>query len=337
VEHWVGDPSHPYAPKAAELGIVAHGYAPILSGGVPIGILIIGSDTIDAVERMAERLPAIVEFAAITGTLLGGAVIDRMAVAKLEAEMQAIIEDRAFYPVFQPIIELATGAIRGYEALTRFVDGTAPDVRFEQAHRLGAGLALEGACLKASFAAAEDLPAGSWLNVNVSPQVVLAGLVESVLPKGSREIVLEITEHEAITDYASFRAAVDPIRDRVQIAVDDAGAGFASLRHIVELAPAMVKLDRSIIAGIDTDSSREAVVSGMVRFSGAAGLMLLAEGIETKAELATLRRLGVQLGQGYLLGMPERVSRRHATRPSIEIDRRAPVPVRHPAPMAIGA
>jgi PAS domain S-box-containing protein len=342
VEHWVPVDSHPYTPMFAELGIMGHAYAPILSDGAPIGLLIIGSDRIDAVDRLAERLPAIVEFAAITGTLLGVAVADRMAVAKLEAEMQSIIEEGAFYPVFQPIIELATGAIRGYEALTRFVDGTAPDVRFEQAHRLGAGLALEGACLKASFAAAEDLPIGSWLNVNVSPQVVLAGLVEDVLPKGSREIVLEITEHEAITDYGSFRAAIDPIRDRVQIAVDDAGAGFASLRHIVELAPAMVKLDRSIIAGIDTDSSREAVVSGMVRFSGAAGLMLLAEGIETQAELATLRHLGVQLGQGYLLGMPARVEPAPVAHRAAVVPRRATPPrgvasVPPRGPLVVGA
>jgi EAL domain-containing protein (putative c-di-GMP-specific phosphodiesterase class I) len=263
---------------------------------------------IDALDRLAERLPALMEFAAITGTLLGGAMADRLVTAAKGAKVHEIIARSAFHPVFQPIVELATDKVRGFEALTRFHDGTAPDVWFEEAHRLGVGLALERACLEAAFIAARDLPAGPWLNVNVSPELVLAGMVEDIVPSGDREIVLEITEHQAIKDYASFRAAVAAMRDRVQIAVDDAGAGFASLRHIVELEPAMVKLDRSLVAGIDSDQARAAVVAGMVRFAESAGLVLLAEGIETREELTTLRRLGVRLGQGYLLGKPATVA-----------------------------
>jgi PAS domain S-box-containing protein len=304
VERWSGDTSHPYFAMVTEVGIMAHAYAPILVDGAVIGALIAGSDTIDAVERMAERLPALVEFSAITSTLLADAVADRMVAARQKAEVLAVIHGSGFRPVFQPIVDLASSEIRGYEALTRFADGTSPDVRFEQAHRLGLGLDLEAACLKAAFAAAEDLPLGAWLNVNVSPEVVLAGIVGGLLPTGPRAVVLEVTEHQVITDYESFRRAVDPFRDRVTIAVDDAGAGFASLRHIVELAPSMVKLDRSLVEGIGEDSSRQAVVSGMVLFAKAAGLILLAEGIETVDELDALRRLGVQLGQGYLLGMP---------------------------------
>jgi len=126
-----------------------------------------------------------------------------------------------------------------------------------------------------------------------------------VLPAGcARPVVIEITEHHAISDYAAFRAAVAPMRDRVRIAVDDAGAGFASLRHIVELAPAMVKLDRSLVAGIPDDQARQAVVAGMVRFAQTAGLVLIAEGIETPAERELLGSLGIPLGQGYLLGLP---------------------------------
>jgi EAL domain-containing protein (putative c-di-GMP-specific phosphodiesterase class I) len=94
------------------------------------------------------------------------------------------------------------------------------------------------------------------------------------------------------------------MRDQVRIAVDDAGAGFASLRHIVELAPAMVKLDRSLVARIADDPARRAVVDGMVKFAQTSDLILIAEGIENAAELATLRELGVPLGQGFLLGRP---------------------------------
>jgi PAS domain S-box-containing protein len=329
VEHWTPEPTHPYAQQFEDLGIMAHAYAPIVVDGEPIGLLITGSDSLDAIERMAERLPALVEFAAITATLLGGAVADRRAIEELEDQMHAVIDDGAFYPLFQPIVELSTGAVRGYEALTRFSDGTPPDVRFEQAARLGVGLALETASLEAIFQAAEHLPDGPWLNVNVSPELVLAGALDDILPGGRREVVLEVTEHQAISDYASFRAAVEPFRNRVKIAVDDAGAGFASLRHIVELAPSMVKLDRSLIAGIDRDAAREAVVAGMVRFAQAAGLALLAEGIETREELATLRHLGVQLGQGFLLGRPSTVSQ--ATFEALTFDAAASVAARQRA------
>lgn len=304
VDRWVAPPGHPYAEMFARHRIVANAYAPMMVNGQLIGVLIAGSDRRDAIDLLTERLPALLEFSAITATLLGGAVAERTSAARALADIQSIIAEQAFTPVFQPIVELATGKVRGYEALTRFTDGTAPDVRFAEAHRLGAGLELEAATLGAAFAQGAYLPTGTWLNVNVSPEAILAGIVESVLPPCGREVVVEITEHQAITDYATFRAAIEPIRDRIQLAIDDAGAGFASLRHIVELAPTMVKLDRSLVAGIAEDNAREAVVAGMVRFAQAAGLVLLAEGLETQAELRALRRLGVELGQGFLLGEP---------------------------------
>jgi EAL domain-containing protein (putative c-di-GMP-specific phosphodiesterase class I) len=134
---------------------------------------------------------------------------------------------------------------------------------------------------------------------------------------------------------------MQPMRHRVSLAVDDAGAGFSSLRHIVELAPAMVKLDRSLVAGIAEDGAREAVVTGMVRFAESAGHVLLAEGVETRAELAALRRLGVQLGQGYLLGRPVPVRSTQVQRPDSTPRRARPSvasrPSRNPSRSAIAA
>lgn len=284
---------------------MANGYAPLFVGDRPFGLLVGGSDQIDAIERLTERLPALVEFAAITTTLLAGPVADRVATAQRRDVLRRVIEKEQFSIHFQPIVELATGATLGYEALSRFDDGAPPDFRFQEAVDVGLGLELEVACLKAALRDADGLPSGAWLNVNVSPEIVLGGLVEPLLPEGRRDIVLEITEHQAITDYACFREAVEPIRDRIRIAIDDAGAGFASLRHIVELAPSLVKLDRSLVAGIADDNARQAVVAGMVKFARSAGLSLIAEGVETDAELAVLRKLGVGLGQGYLLGGPQ--------------------------------
>jgi EAL domain-containing protein (putative c-di-GMP-specific phosphodiesterase class I) len=90
----------------------------------------------------------------------------------------------------------------------------------------------------------------------------------------------------------------------VEIAVDAAGAGFASLRHVIELRPGYVKLDISLIRGVGDDDARQALVAGMVHFAAETGCLLVAEGIETDTELAALRRLGIGLGQGYLLGRP---------------------------------
>ena len=116
--------------------------------------------------------------------------------------------------------------------------------------------------------------------------------------------MLEVTEHTAITDYPAFRAAMAALGPKVELAVDDAGTGFASLRHIVELRPAFVKLDRSLIAGLESDEARQAMIVGLCHFADVTGCRLIVEGIETDRELAVLRALAIELGQGYLLGRP---------------------------------
>ncbi|NJD27440.1 MAG: EAL domain-containing protein [Chloroflexi bacterium] len=311
VERWLDPPGHPYGSMIRDLGITAHAYAPLRFDGEPLGLLIAGSDAPDASAQLAERLPALLEFGAIAGTLLVAPLEARNAAARSERVIRSAIERHAFRTVFQPIVELdggpGGGTVRGYEALTRFDDGRTPDTWFAEARELGLGLELEVACLRSAISASLTLPDDAWLNVNVSPELVTSGLLQGLLPHLPRQLVLEITEHAAITDYAAFRGAVMLLDGRVRIAVDDAGAGFASLRHIVELGPWLVKRDRSLVAGIDADPARQAVVAGMVHFAEAAGLVLVGEGIETDAELEALRSLGISLGQGYLIGRPEPV------------------------------
>jgi EAL domain-containing protein (putative c-di-GMP-specific phosphodiesterase class I) len=221
--------------------------------------------------------------------------------------------------VFQPIVDLRRGTIVGYEALTRFTDGVAPDVRFAEAQEVGLGGRLEMATLRVAIDAARDLPADTWLNLNTSPQLILASSrLRHIIASAGRPIVLEITEHAAIADYAAFRQAIGRLGPQVRVAVDDAGAGYASLSHILELQPAFVKLDRSIVTGLEADESRAALVAGMGHFARSTGMRLVAEGVETKDELAALRRLDVDLAQGYLLGRPEpvHVVRRGRARPA---------------------
>jgi EAL domain-containing protein (putative c-di-GMP-specific phosphodiesterase class I) len=254
--------------------------------------------------------------------VLGVEVASRTEVETVRRGIRQVISERAYSPVFQPIVDIMQNEVVGYEALTRFHDGAAPDVRFEEAAKVGLGVELELATLEAALNAAADLPAAAWLNVNASPELVFAGTGLAAIVAGSkRDLVLEVTEHSMIGNYDEFRAAVKLLGPRIGVAVDDAGAGFASLQHILELRPSIVKLDRALVTGIDTDKARRAMAAGMHHFARASGIRLIAEGVETEGELATLRELDIHLAQGYLLGAPAPVPRsgppkRRAARPA---------------------
>jgi EAL domain-containing protein (putative c-di-GMP-specific phosphodiesterase class I) len=135
--------------------------------------------------------------------------------------------------------------------------------------------------------------------------ILASGELRAILSRADRDIVLELSEHEPIDDYEAIRAALRHIGLDVLVSVDDAGSGFASLRHILLMEPAFMKLDRSWVHAIDTDLARQALISGLASFSTKTGCRLIAEGIETEAEAAILLELGVDYGQGYLFGAPE--------------------------------
>lgn len=219
--------------------------------------------------------------------------------------LRAVVAERTFAPVYQPIVELATDERVGYEALTRFAEGANPQAVFDDAWEVGLGMELEAATLAAALEGGASLPAGAWLELNVSPPLVLAEEpLRSVVSGAHRPLILEVTEHAPIADYRRFREVVAALPGQPGLAIDDAGAGHASLRHILEVRPQLVKLDRHLVQGIDHDLSRQALVAGMRHFAGATGCELVAEGIETAAERASLHELGVRYGQGYLLGAP---------------------------------
>lgn len=304
VETWRPSAAHPLNEllKSLEIGVLA--YAPIRSGNELLGILAVGAVGASGEAVVTERLSAIVEFAGLAGALLGSSVVARRDHGKARRKIRAVIRHSAFEAVFQPIVELAGRTIVGYEALTRFRDKVAPEVGFANAAEVGLGPELELATLSAALRDAAQLPADRWLNVNVSPELVLAGDGLRALLRGQdRPIVCEVTEHAAIEDYPAFLAALAGL-EGVRMAVDDAGAGFASFRHILELRPAFIKLDRSLVAGIDGDPIRQALIVGMRHFARSAGCRLIAEGIETEAEMTALMELRIPLGQGFLLGRP---------------------------------
>jgi PAS domain S-box-containing protein len=305
VEAWRGHRAHPYAESLRRAGVQAVAYAPIGCDDSVIGVLSVGSAESDAMTQLSGQLGAIVDFANLAGALLGRRVGDGRESRRLRTVVEGIIAEGAFTPVFQPIVDIIRGRTLGYEALTRFSDDLAPDVRFADAAAVGMSIDLERATLEAALTAARALPPSRFIHLNVSPALVLAGTDLKRLLAGTRaRIVLEITEHAAVGDYAAFRAAIDSLGRPVLLAVDDAGAGFASFRHILELRPAFVKLDASLVRGIDADPAKQALVAGMHHFARMTSRRLIAEGIENEAEAEALRRLDVRLGQGYLFGRP---------------------------------
>ena len=304
-EPWLDRPGTPYNGLMRTLGVRSRAFAPVRNGQHLIGLLSVATEASFDAAAAAEMLPAIVEFADLTGALIGQDMADRASVGRGRTQVLNMIAAGAFRPVFQPIVGLASGATLGYEALTRFTDGSDPQATFASAQSVNLGLELEIATLQAALAAAGPLPESAWLNVNASPALIMSGEPLRALLRGvSRRLVLEVTEHAAITDYPAFRLAMASLGPNVEFAVDDAGVGFASLRHILELQPAFVKLDRWLVTGLDADEARKAMIVGLAHFARSTGCRLIAEGIETDLELAALRSLHIDLGQGYLLGRP---------------------------------
>jgi PAS domain S-box-containing protein len=293
-----------YARRWVELRLMASAYVPFGSGGKVYGLLAAGTTGRVGVDAATRWLPSLAEYAAVAGALLIPSLVGRQATADMAGPIRRAIDERAFAPHFQSIVELESRSVVGYEALTRFADGTPPDRRFADADRVGLGEQLDLACLTAAVEAAEALPPGRWLSVNVSHALLSKVADAGLLREPTRQIVLEVTERLEIRDYEIVRRDLARFQDRISLAVDDAGAGFASLRHIIELHPRYVKIDLRLIRGVDADPARQAMIAGMVYFSRQTDCVLIAEGIETEAERRTLRQLGVTFGQGFLFGQP---------------------------------
>jgi diguanylate cyclase (GGDEF)-like protein len=222
-------------------------------------------------------------------------------------EVEALLagpEDLA--PVFQPVMEVATGRVAGYEALARFAGAYArpPQMWFAQAHRCGLGAALEAAAVRAALAV-EGRPPGTFLALNVSPAALLAPEVKQALPFDLGDVVIELTEHEAFGEDGALELELAALRARgARIALDDAGAGYAGLQQLVRLRPDIVKVDRSLIAGIHEDASKLALLQALASFAGTTGAAVCAEGVEELAELRALAGFDVTYAQGYALARP---------------------------------
>jgi EAL domain-containing protein (putative c-di-GMP-specific phosphodiesterase class I)/CheY-like chemotaxis protein len=219
-----------------------------------------------------------------------------------------VVEDRQFAMVFQPIYDLDRECIVGAEALARFspLPQRPPEAWIAEARAVGLRLDLELVLVRAALAELHRLPDDVYLSVNVSPET--AGSPELPKALGSVDpsrLALELTEHSPVDDYESLGRSLLHLRERgLRVAVDDAGAGFASLRHIVRLEPDLIKLDITLTRGVEFDEVRQALIGALTSFADQIGALVIAEGVESQGQLRVLRGAGVRFAQGFYLGRP---------------------------------
>ncbi len=244
--------------------------------------------------------------------MLGEVIVDELDERRRDREMRAdlmrVIERADLQVAFQPIIDLTSGRCVGVEALARFPEPfTRPDRTLSHAQRLGLSLELERLVVIEAWKILPELGSGQFLALNLSPDA----LVELARRANQRndlplsQLVVEVTEHSVIDCYAPLSEELAPLRERgLRIAVDDAGAGYASLRHVLELRPDFVKVDRSLIHGIARDRTQRVAVGAFQSLAQDLQAVVVAEGVERSEDLDVALELGLQAAQGYLLGRP---------------------------------
>jgi EAL domain-containing protein (putative c-di-GMP-specific phosphodiesterase class I) len=238
--------------------------------------------------------------------------LDRRRREHEERRIARLIDGEGLDIALQPIVDLDTRGVVGAEALARFSDEHGNRLNTEEtfldAHALGLGVELELAVIELALRNEERLPRGIYLALNVSPGLLASGELEDLVARGhhdDRPLVVELTEHQAVEDYAQLGDALGRLRMHgVRVAVDDVGSGFASFRHVTRVNPEILKLDRSLVCGIDEDPVRQSLASAIVSFARDVGAIVVSEGIESEDELLCLMELAVGCGQGFYLARP---------------------------------
>ncbi len=223
----------------------------------------------------------------------------------------SVLRARAVTPVYQPVIDIRSMMAVGYEGLTRFpsTDHGAPDRWFGDAFEVGLGVELEWLAAGKLLNFLQPPAAGEpepFLAVNMSPASVLHLLTHQLCdPALYPRIVVELTEHVPVEDYAAVHASLAPMREGgSRLAADDLGSGYAGFRHLIRLQPDIIKLDISLVRGIHRSKGQRALASALVAFAGDVGARVIAEGVEERGELEVLQDIGVPWAQGYFLGKP---------------------------------
>lgn len=214
--------------------------------------------------------------------------------------------------VFQPLVDIDSGVTVGYEALARFDTEPyrTPDRWFADAWQVGLGIQLETLAIRAAIARLDALPAEQYISVNASPATLQSDLFfDAISEADPKRIVVEVTEHDATDEYQPLLKATNRLKEQgFRLAIDDVGAGYSGLSHIVQLQPDILKLDMSLTRGVQTDRGKQAIASALVAFAARMGMQVTAEGIETAQDAMALQVLGIHYGQGYYYGRPSELA-----------------------------
>lgn len=233
---------------------------------------------------------------------------EREARRVVESRIDDVIRADGLCMVYQPIVDVSTHRPVGFESLARFATDPyrTPDVWFAEAGLVGRAVELEAKAIRLALDGLAQLPPSVYLTINASPETIVKGaLAEALYGQPLDRLVVEVTEHQAIERYDEIGDAIGPLQEHgLSLAIDDAGAGYASFRHVLNLHPHIVKLDISITRAIDADRSRRALAAALCGFASETGCRIVAEGVETQAELEVIRSLGIGRAQGYHLGRP---------------------------------
>lgn len=296
-------------PETASFPIGAHVGVPIplKDGGIYGTLCCFGVRPVPGLgERDLQVMRAVAE--------LIGSHLDMLLDAHRKNDVRRVVIETAMAAglpeiAYQPVFRLGSGEIVGAEALSRFPTEPirSPDKWFADAANVGLDRALAELAIRHSLARfTAGFEAGVVLGLNISPSLVCqVDLIHLFEGFPCKQIFLEITEHEIVEDYEALAEALVPVRGLgVRVAIDDMGSGYANIRHVLKMKPDAIKIDSSLINDIDKDPMKEAWLSGIMEFARLSSCVVLAEGVETEDELAVLKRLGVPLGQGFLLGRP---------------------------------
>lgn len=292
--------------RASVLDMLRAGAAGYVTKGAPLGELVAAIRTaVDGGRPLSAAATA--EITAELSERLSWEEHAERRLRRHRAVLQASLRD-GIEAVYQPIFDLASGALVGMEALARFpAHADVPvQVWFTRAQELGMGGQLELAALRTALGAAKRLPRDVYLTVNVSPSCLQEREIREALAASDlSRVVVELTEHAPVIDYDGLAQILAPLRAAgARLAVDDMGSGYSSLRHILRLAPDFIKLDIGLTSGIDQEPAKRALAMALLSFGEEIDAIVIAEGVETSSELDTLRRLGVPFGQGFRLAHP---------------------------------
>ena len=258
-------------------------------------------------KELTERDKALMDvLASAAAVIIEPGVRSEAVLTEVHDRLDPVIAAGGPQIVVQPIIDLASGQRVGAEALSRFPAdwGKTPDVVFAEAHHVGLGHQLEVLALERAADLLDRVD--GYVAMNVSPATLLTPECAELLGRlPLRRVLLELSEHDQVEDYALLNAALRPFRsDGMRLAIDDVGAGFSSLRHIVVTSPDVIKIDRSIVTGLNSDPVLTKLVQSLVEFGHGCRVRVVAEGVETAGEAAALHNLGVDFGQGWHFGRP---------------------------------